>query len=74
MKVLFINNAGGGFADRVVVADGMTVETFLREMLDDEELDLSTYKIRVNGDPVTTSQTLCDGDKCTCTPVKIAGA
>ena len=31
MKILFINNDGGGFADYVQVSDGTTVEQFFND-------------------------------------------
>lgn len=33
MRVLFINNDGGGFADYVEATDGLTVDRFFEERL-----------------------------------------
>ncbi len=72
MKILWINNAGGGFADYVQVDDGATVEQFITARL--PHADPSAYLIRVNRMPVARDQVLADGDRVTCTPLKIEGA
>ena len=36
MKVLFINNDGGGFADYIEVADGLTVAELFRQQIQQE--------------------------------------
>jgi hypothetical protein len=33
MKILFINNDGGGFADRIEIAEGTTVATLFCQQL-----------------------------------------
>jgi hypothetical protein len=73
MYVLFINNNGGGFADKVWVEEGTTLAQFLaRQMRGDS---LSNYLIRHNNDKVVAGdQLLRDGDKVSATPVKIEGA
>ena len=50
MKILFVNNDGGGFADYVSVHEGMTVEQFFQEKMPDREPE--DYLIRVNRQPV----------------------
>jgi len=72
MKILWINNDGGGFADYVEVADGTTVEKFFSQKLPDRESQ--DYLIRVNRQPVARDCVLQDGDRVTMTPVKIEGA
>lgn len=72
MKVLFINNDGGGFADYVQVAEGTTVERFFSQQLPDR--DAEDYLIRVNRQPVAKDYVLQDGDRVTMTPTKIEGA
>ncbi len=72
MRILFINNNGGGFADYVQVAEGSTVSQFFAaQMSGDRPGD---YTIRVNRQPAAADQVLADGDRVTFTPVKIAGA
>jgi len=72
MKVLFINNDGGGFADHVEVAEGITVEKFFSQTLPGREA--ADFLIRVNRQPVTREYVLQDGDRITITPTKIEGA
>lgn len=72
MKLMYINNDGGGFADFIEVPDGTTVEKIFRERL--PERSASDYLIRVNRQPVTRDQVLQDGDRISITPVKIEGA
>lgn len=72
MQILFINNDGGGFADRIDVHDGITVEQlFSRRMGDRSPAD---YLIRVNRQPVSPDQVLGEGDRVSITPTKIEGA
>jgi sulfur carrier protein ThiS len=72
MRVLVINNDGGGFADYVEVAPGTTVrELFQREVRSGKP---DGYLIRVNRQPVASDQVLQEGDRISFTPVKIEGA
>lgn len=72
MKVLVINNHGGGFADYVEVPDRTTVrELFHREVRSGKAED---YLIRVNRQPAASDQVLQEGDRLSFTPVKIEGA
>ena len=72
MKVLVINNDGGGFADYVEVAEGTTVrEMFERTVKSGSS---SNYLIRVNRQPVPQDQVLQEGDRLSFTPTKIEGA
>ena len=72
MKVLFINNDAGGFADYVDIAPGVTVQRFLREQLPNGAT--GDYLIRVNRQPVASHYVLRDGDRISITPTKIEGA
>ena len=72
MRILFIDNYGGGFADFVQVADGTTVEQFFNEKMPGRKPD--DYLIRVNRQPVQRDYVLQEGDRITITPVKIEGA
>jgi len=72
MRILFVNNDGGGFADYVDVTQGMTVEKFFREKMPDRKLE--DYLIRVNRQPVPRDYVLQENDRITITPTKIEGA
>lgn len=72
MKVLFLNNLGGGFADFVEVADNTTVEKFFTEHMGNAQP--GDYLIRVNRQPVPRNYVLQEGDRITATPTKIEGA
>ena len=72
MKVLYVNNDGGGFADTVEVADGTTVAGFFAEKSPGRRP--SDYLIRVNRLPASAEQVLQPGDRVTVTPTKIEGA
>lgn len=72
MKVLVINNDGGGFADYVEVPTGTTVaELFAQQVRTANPRD---YLIRVNRQPCPQDQTLQEGDRVSITPTKIEGA
>jgi hypothetical protein len=72
MRVLFINNDGGGFADHIDVADGTTVAKLFAQKLPDRTP--ADYLIRVNRQPAPAEQVLLEGDRVTFTPTKIEGA
>ena len=72
MRVLYINNNGGGFADYVTVDENTTVEKFFKQKLPSENTE--DYLIRVNRQPVPRSYVLQENDRITVTPVKIDGA
>ncbi len=72
MKVLFINNDGGGFAAPVEIEEKTTVIQLFQQKLPDR--DPTAYMIRVNRLPAAADQILCDGDRVSMTPVKIEGA
>ena len=72
MKVLLINNDGGGFADYIEVEEDVTVqELFNQRVGAGKEGD---YLIRVNRQPVARDQVLLDGDRISITATKIQGA
>ena len=72
MKVLFINNDGGGFANHVEVAPGTTVTQFFQQHLSGQTPQ--DFLIRVNRQHVASDQVLQEGDRVSATPTKIAGA
>ncbi len=72
MKVLYVNNDGGGFADYVEIAEGTTVAKFFAERVPNG--GAQDYLIRVNRQPVPADQVLQEGDRVSFTPTKIEGA
>ena len=72
MKVLLVNNDGGGFADYVDVPDGTTVTQLFQQQIG--SANPSHYLIRVNRQPCPANQVLQDGDRISITPTKIEGA
>ena len=72
MKILFINNEGGGFADYVNLDEGTTVEKFFGEKMAHGKAE--DYLIRVNRQPVPRDYVLQESDRVTITPTKIEGA
>ena len=72
MKVLYVNNEGGGFADYVEIEAGFTVSKFFEQKMPHGRAD--DYLIRVNRQPVAADTILQEGDRITITPTKIEGA
>jgi sulfur carrier protein ThiS len=72
MRILFIDNEGGGFADYLEISEGKTVEQFFNEKMLGRKPD--DFLIRVNRQPVARDYVLREGDRITITPVKIEGA
>jgi sulfur carrier protein ThiS len=72
MKILVINNDGGGFADYVEVPAETTVRTLFQQQIQSGKAE--NYLIRVNRQPVPSDQVLHEGDRVSFTPVKIEGA
>lgn len=72
MRILMINNHGGGFADHVEIAAATTVAQLFEERLPDCRAE--DFLIRVNRQPASADQVLQPGDRVSITPVKIEGA
>jgi sulfur carrier protein ThiS len=72
MKVLLINNDGGGFADYIEVDEGTSVAALVAEKMPGRKP--GDFLIRVNRLPVTGDQILQPNDRISITPVKIEGA
>jgi hypothetical protein len=72
MRILFINNDGGGFADYIDVPPGANVEWLFAERLRGAKPE--NYLIRVNRQPAARDQVLAEGDRVSMTPTKIEGA
>ena len=72
MRLFFINNDGGGFADTIEVPAGCTISQLFRERMPHGKP--ADYLIRVNRQPVPEGHLLQDGDRVSVTPTKIEGA
>lgn len=72
MKILVINNNGGGFADYVDIDEGTTVSVLFAKQVDSHAPE--NYLIRVNRQPAPSDQVLQEGDRVSFTPTKIEGA
>lgn len=72
MKILYINNDGGGFADHIDIEPGLTIDRFFAQRMPDRTS--SDYLIRVNRQPVAAGYLLQEGDRVSITPTKIEGA
>ncbi len=72
MRILFINNDGGGFADHIEVEEGTTVEKLFAKRIVNGRA--GSYLIRVNRQPAAADQILREGDRVSFTPTKIEGA
>lgn len=73
IRVLLINNEGGGFADYINVPKGTTAEGLFAKQIG-EGADPDNYMIRINREFCSSSQTLNEGDRISMTPKKIEGA
>ena len=71
MRLQYINNDGGGFADYVEVNQGLTVEKFFNQQMPGQEP--ADFLIRVNRQPVARDHVLQENDRVTITPTKIEG-
>jgi sulfur carrier protein ThiS len=72
MKILFINNEGGGFADHIEVPEKTTVLELLQQKIPGRKPE--DFLIRVNRLPSLADQVLAEGDRVSITATKIAGA
>ena len=72
MKVLYINNGGGGFADYVEIDPNTSVNGFFEKRMSDGSPE--DYLISVNRQPVPRDYVLREGDRISITPTKIEGA
>ena len=72
MTIFFINNDGGGFADRIDIAEGTTVASLFAEKVPGRKA--VDYLIRVNRQPAVADHLLKPEDRVSITPTKIEGA
>jgi sulfur carrier protein ThiS len=72
MRIFYINNAGGGYADHIDVPEGQSIERFFNENMPGRKAQ--DFLIRVNRQPVARDHVLQAGDRVTVTPLKVEGA
>ena len=72
MKLLVINNNGGGFANYMEVEAGTTVPQLFNQVVPNGKTE--DYLIRVNRQPVPKDHILQEGERVSFTPAKIEGA
>lgn len=72
MRILFVNNDGGGFADYVNAEPGTSVDKFFSQQLPGRRAE--DFLIRVNRQPVAKDYVLQENDRVTMTPTKVEGA
>jgi sulfur carrier protein ThiS len=72
MRILFVNNLGGGFADFINIEEGTSIEKLFKQKMSNENAE--DYLIRVNRQPVPKDYVLKENDRVTITPTKIDGA
>ena len=72
MRIMYVNNDGGGFADYIDLDENTTVgQLFTQRIPHGRPGD---YLIRVNRQPTTADYVLQEGDRVSITPSKIEGA
>ena len=72
MKILYINNDGGGFADHIEIAEGTTVGKLFHDRIPSGKAE--NYLIRVDRQPAAAGDILREGQRVSFTPTKIEGA
>jgi len=72
MQITYINNDGSGFADKIEIAEGTTIEQLFSQRVSYGQPQ--DYLIRVNRQPTTADSVLQPGDRVSITPTKIEGA
>jgi hypothetical protein len=71
MRIMFINNEGGGFADNIEIAQGTSISKLFQDRINGKVTD---YLIRVNRQQTTSDYVLLENDRVSITPTKIEGA
>jgi len=69
IRVMFVNHAGGGFADTVLTNPETTLASFIASVMPGQST--GQLSIRVNNEIEQQSYVLQDGDKVTTTPTNL---
>jgi hypothetical protein len=72
MRILFLNHAGGGFADYIEVTEGTTLGQLFSQRLPGARP--GDYLVRLNRQPAAADEVLTEGSRVSITPTKIEGA
>lgn len=72
MRIMYINNAGGGYANYMDIEDNTSIEKLFKQKMAGENAE--DYLIRVNRQPVPKDYILQENDRVTITPTKVEGA
>ena len=72
MRILYINNDGGGFAEHIEVAEDTTIASLFAQRMPGARAE--DYLIRVNRQSTSEDQVLHEGDRVSMTPTRITGA
>lgn len=72
MRIMYINNAGGGFANYMEIEENTSIEKLFKQKMPHEQSH--DFLIRVNRQPVPKDYILKENDRVTITPTKIEGA
>lgn len=72
MRIMYINNSGGGFANYMEIQENTSIEKLFQDKMPHEKSQ--DYLIRVNRQPVPKDYILKENDRVTITPTKIDGA
>jgi len=72
MRIMYINNAGGGFANYMNIEENTSIDKLFKQKMSNEKSE--DYLIRVNRQPVPKDYVLKENDRVTITPTKIDGA
>jgi sulfur carrier protein ThiS len=72
MRIMYINNAGGGFANYLEIEENTSIQKLFTQKMSGENAE--DYLIRVNRQPVPRDYVLQENDRVTITPTKVEGA
>jgi hypothetical protein len=72
MQIVFINNDGAGFADKIEIAEGLTIRQLFEQKM--PYAKPQNYLIRVNRQATSGDYILQPDDRVSITPTKIEGA
>lgn len=72
MRIMYINNVGGGFANYLEVEENTSILKLFTQKMSGENAE--DYLIRVNRQPVPRDYVLQENDRVTITPTKVEGA